>query len=149
MIEGSAPKGTYACLSPRRCLDGIFSMISKKTGDQASMASFIARPSWSVLILVLALLILPAGCAAQQGTPATAGANSRADTRKFKAEVTWIPLEGGFYGLLAEDGSKYLPLNLPAAFQRDGLQVTIEGEPKQVMTIQMWGTPLEIKKIKK
>jgi len=110
---------------------------------------YISRPSWSVLILVLALLVLPAGCAAQQETPETAAANSREDTRQFKAEVIWIPLEGGFYGLLAEDGSKYLPLNLPAEFQRDGLQVTVEGELKQVMTIQMWGTPLEIKKIER
>ncbi len=109
----------------------------------------ICRPSWSVLVLVFALLVLPAGCAAQQGTPTTADANSREDSRQFKAEVTWIPLEGGFYGLLAEDGSKYLPLNLPAEFQRDGLQVTVEGELKQVMTIQMWGTPLEIKKIER
>lgn len=113
------------------------------------MTPCISRPSWPMLALVLALLVLPAGCAAQQGTPETAGAISREDTRQFKAEVIWIPLEGGFYGLLAEDGSKYLPLNLPVEFQKDGLQVKVEGELKQVMTIQMWGTPLEIQKIER
>ncbi|VAX34664.1 hypothetical protein MNBD_NITROSPIRAE03-1102, partial [hydrothermal vent metagenome] len=37
----------------------------------------------------------------------------------FLAEVKWIPLEGGFYGLVAKDGRRFLPLNLPPEFRHD------------------------------
>lgn len=58
--------------------------------------------------------------------------------------VTYIDLEGGFYGIIAEDGTQYLPLNLDEAFEVDGLAVSFEAEPQDVATIQMWGQPVEI-----
>lgn len=66
----------------------------------------------------------------------------------FVAEVTWISLEGGFYGFVTENGSKFLPLNLHEEFRKDGLKVKIRGKiRKDVATIYMWGTPLEILEI--
>ncbi|MEC4686220.1 MAG: hypothetical protein VST71_10870 [Nitrospirota bacterium] len=66
----------------------------------------------------------------------------------FLAEVRWIPLEGGFYGLVAKDGRRFLPVNLPPEFRQDGLDVWVRGKPADVATIQMWGTPFEIYEIK-
>lgn len=60
------------------------------------------------------------------------------------AEVRWIPLEGGFYGLLTQDGRRFVPANLPDGFRKDGLRVTVRGRIKEVATIYMWGKPLEI-----
>ena len=66
----------------------------------------------------------------------------------FAAEVKWISLEGGFYGLVAEDGRKFLPLNLPEEFKKDGLKVRIRGKiKKDIVTVYMWGIPLEILEI--
>ena len=62
--------------------------------------------------------------------------------------VTYVDLEGGFYGIVVGDSTRYNPLNLDAAFQEDGLRVRFRGVLQtDVMTTQMWGTPLEILEI--
>ena len=64
--------------------------------------------------------------------------------------ITYIDLEGGFYGFIAQDGAQYLPLDLPDEYKQDGLLVDITGViDTDVMTIQMWGQPLRILSITK
>lgn len=58
--------------------------------------------------------------------------------------IRYIDLEGGFYGLVADDSTRYNPTNLEDAFKEDGLRVRFRGAREDVMTIQMWGTPLRI-----
>ncbi|WP_298665634.1 hypothetical protein [uncultured Methanofollis sp.] len=59
--------------------------------------------------------------------------------------VTYIDLEGGFYGIVADNGTHYLPLDLDPAFEQDGLKVTFTLEPaRDIMTIQQWGTPVKV-----
>ncbi len=59
--------------------------------------------------------------------------------------VVYVDLEGGFYGIEAAAGEKYLPLNLPAAFHDDGLAVRFRARlAEDVVTIQQWGTPVEL-----
>ena len=59
--------------------------------------------------------------------------------------IVYVDLEGGFYGIEAEDGTKYNPLNLEEAFQEDGLRVRFRGVLRpDVMTTRMWGQNLEI-----
>ncbi|MGI9175697.1 MAG: hypothetical protein ACR2GR_10310 [Rhodothermales bacterium] len=58
--------------------------------------------------------------------------------------IRYVDLEGGFYGLVANDSTRYTPTNLDAEFQEDGLEVRFRGELQDVMTMQMWGKPLEI-----
>jgi inhibitor of cysteine peptidase len=69
----------------------------------------------------------------------------------------WIPagtvirvdLEGGFYGILGDDGKKYDPLNLDLKFQKDGLRVAFDSIPaKDAVGTKMWGTPVELVDIK-
>jgi hypothetical protein len=67
------------------------------------------------------------------------------ETVAVSGTVQYIDLEGGFYGIVADDGARYLPLNLPEMFAEDGLAVTAEVVVKEdVATIQQWGTPVEI-----
>ena len=61
--------------------------------------------------------------------------------------IRYLDLEGGFYGLIANDSTRYTPTNLDAAFQEDGLEVRFRGVLQDVMTMQMWGKPLEILEI--
>lgn len=62
--------------------------------------------------------------------------------------VTYISLEGGFYGIVDDGGIEYLPLNLEEKFQKDGLKVDFQALIKNdVDTIQQWGIPVEITSI--
>ena len=59
--------------------------------------------------------------------------------------IQYVNLEGGFYGLIDRDsGTRYAPGALPDSLRIDGLQVRYEVRVRDVMTIQMWGTPVEV-----
>ena len=65
-----------------------------------------------------------------------------------KGTIKYIPLEGGFYGIETDKGEKYLPVNLPQEFKKDGLKVWFKAKQKKTITIYQWGKPVEILKIK-
>lgn len=58
--------------------------------------------------------------------------------------VTYKDLEGGFFGLIAEDGKRYLLQKFPNKYRQHGLVVKVTGTLRtDIMTIQQFGTPLE------
>ncbi|HEU17142.1 MAG TPA: META domain-containing protein, partial [Methanolinea sp.] len=60
-------------------------------------------------------------------------------------EVTYIDLEGGFYGIITASGERYLPLNLPDEYARAGLFVDFTARiAEESATIAMWGTPVHL-----
>ena len=64
--------------------------------------------------------------------------------------ILHIPIEGGFYGLIADDGTKFDPTNLPEEYKQNGLRVKFIINPKKgVASIHMWGRIVEIVKIEK
>lgn len=59
--------------------------------------------------------------------------------------VEWVPLEGGFYGIIADDGTQYDPLNLPKEYAKDGFRIGFTAVEEQNMaSIHMWGTIITI-----
>jgi inhibitor of cysteine peptidase len=59
--------------------------------------------------------------------------------------VTFVDLEGGFYGIIGDDGTRYYPLQLDEQYKVDGLRVAFAFEPvKDIATIQMWGEPVNL-----
>ena len=63
--------------------------------------------------------------------------------------VKYIGLEGGFYGIIGDDGGRYQPLNLPEEYRVDGLRIWFKAKIREdVATIYMWGTPIEILEVK-
>ena len=66
-----------------------------------------------------------------------------------RGTVRYIGLEGGFYGIVADDSSQYFPLNLPAQFKQDSLRVEFKGVIKDTPTIYMWGRTIELSFIRK
>jgi hypothetical protein len=57
-------------------------------------------------------------------------------------------LEGGFWGIIADDGRRFDPMGLDAAFQKEGLRVRIEAMPEtDMMSTRMWGTMVTLTKI--
>lgn len=67
---------------------------------------------------------------------------------KFKGTIKLIELEGGFYGIVTDDGQKILPMNLNPEYLQDGAEIEFSGHYKNVMTIQQWGKPFTITEIK-
>jgi len=88
------------------------------------------------LLLLILFIFLFAGCGQAQSIITGVG------------EVRYMEFEGGFYGIVSDQGDKYLPLNLEEEYKKDGLRVSFEIVPADVMTLQMWGNPVEIKDIK-
>jgi hypothetical protein len=86
------------------------------------------------------------------GTPAAwAGDKEKgADILSGTGIINHINLEGGFYGLIADDGQKYLPKELTREFKVDGLRVRFQVKILTgVATIYMWGTPVEVLSIER
>jgi hypothetical protein len=100
-------------------------------------------------LLAFVSLLLAAGCspkpAAETVTPTPSPASTDKDLVSGVGTIAYQDLEGGFYGLVADDGTRYDPLNLDEAFQQDSLRVRFRVRPRpDVMTIRMWGQPVEV-----
>jgi len=62
--------------------------------------------------------------------------------------VRFQELEGGFWGIIADDGRKFDPMGLDAKFQKDGLRVRFEATPEtDMMSTRMWGSMVRITRI--
>ena len=89
-----------------------------------------------ILISVSGLLFLP-GCLDEEVVKGT-------------GRIQYVDLEGGFYGIISDDGAHYDPVNLPEDFMEDGLRVrcTLKILDNQ-SSIHMWGTVVYILEIER
>jgi hypothetical protein len=59
--------------------------------------------------------------------------------------VVYQDLEGGFWAIVGDDGTKYQPVNgLPPSVQREGCRVEADVEPSATVSFLMWGKPVTI-----
>lgn len=102
-----------------------------------------------VLLVVLAAGLFAAGCGSSGEVPEEEEELPEPEqVISALGTVRYVDLEGGFYGIIADDSTRYNPTNLDSTYQEDGLRVRFRGqEVDSLMTIQMWGTPLEILEI--
>ena len=110
---------------------------------------------------MLGLFLALGGCASnerpaiapEEGSPASSDTTATPvtddGTIKGTGTIRYVDLEGGFYGLVAEDGAKYDPTPLPDSLQVDGLSVRFRVKEKDVMTTRMWGTPVEVVEVER
>lgn len=79
---------------------------------------------------------------------AGASAGGRQEVMKgtsIMGTVRHIDLEGGFHGIVTDDGARLDPVNLPPEFQKDGVRVRVQVEPlKDRVSLRMWGTLVRI-----
>ena len=61
--------------------------------------------------------------------------------------VRYLPFEGGFYGIVGDNGSHYDPMNLPLAFRIDGLKVRFSGIAQNLLSTHMWGRIIKLTSI--
>ncbi|MBI3945197.1 MAG: hypothetical protein HY321_04710 [Armatimonadetes bacterium] len=97
-------------------------------------------------VVMAAVLLTGCGPREEPRTPPPGGGSS--ETVQATGTVQFVALEGGFYGIVAEDGTRYDPINLPPQFQRDGQRIRFEGKVRSDLAgIHMWGTLIEITQI--
>ncbi len=64
--------------------------------------------------------------------------------------IQYIPVEGGFYGIVSSNGRRYDPVNLDPEFRQDALKVRFSGRVlKDRASFHMWGAVFEIQSISK
>ena len=56
-----------------------------------------------------------------------------------KGTVRYLDFEGGFYGIVGDDGKNYDPINMPQEFKVDGLRVRFTANITDYMSFHMWG----------
>jgi hypothetical protein len=96
------------------------------------------------LILLLTLTIIIAGYLNIDKTRANG------DVVSNRGKVKFIPLEGGFYGIVDEGGKHYQPVNLKQGFKVNGLPIYFKAKIlPQPIGIYMWGVPIELYEIEK
>ena len=98
-------------------------------------------------------------CAAQSnlhtshkaGLPAMNESNNNAPNQiSSTGTVRFQEIEGGFWGIVADDGQKFDPMNLDPKFQKDGLRVSFKAIPEtDMMSTHMWGTLIKLTHIEK
>ena len=59
--------------------------------------------------------------------------------------ITYLSLEGGFFGIVGDDGEHYDTVNLDEEFRVDGLRVQFKARiSENQVSGHMWGTIVEI-----
>lgn len=96
---------------------------------------------------MVVLLCLSASAVSCQGTelkrPDDVG--SPGDILLITGTIRHSLLEGGFYGIIGDDGKKYDPVNLDSQFAIDGLRVKVRARVMSgTATVHMWGKIIEI-----
>jgi len=63
----------------------------------------------------------------------------------FQGEVVFVEIEGGFYGIVDQNGQKYLPSNLPDILKQNGLKVRGTAQLKSgKLGFKQWGKMIDI-----
>jgi len=64
-------------------------------------------------------------------------------------KIIFLYFEGGFFGIIADDGGHYDPINLPNEFKVKGLLIEFKAKIlHDVMNFHMWGEIVELLYIK-
>lgn len=123
------------------------------------MTFFIGKNSMQKkLLLPVICLLLSTACSQAETNPTSnvtspipGEAKMTAKESKTWHEVTvkFLDFEGGFYGLVASNGEKYLPMNLAKEYKLPGTVLKVQGHIiKDMITTQQWGQVFKITDIK-
>lgn len=95
-------------------------------------------------VLLIAALALCA-CLDTADGQGDAAHSKASDEIEFDGKVVHVALEGGFWGIVDEQGRRYDPAGLPTEFQRDGLRIKVRARRvTDRLSSRMWGTAIEL-----
>ncbi len=93
-----------------------------------------------VLVFLFLTFISNTTIAAQPTPPPT--------TFHLTGQVAYSAIEGGFYGILGDDGVKYQPTNLPRKFKKENISLKFDAKIKDSMVSAFqWGTIVELSNV--
>jgi len=98
--------------------------------------------------LLAFFLLTSTGCGGLGGTSLAKPKPLSVGEMTGTGSIVFVDVEGGFYGIKTDQKEKLLPLNLPERFKDIGLPVIYRAKKADAMTIQMWGTPVELLELK-
>lgn len=100
------------------------------------------------IVFIASLMLLVSYPACHRYTMNETEIKNNEETFMVTGTVVHVKLEGGFFGIIADNGKRYVPLNLPANYQEDGLEVKFEARFRpDLLGFHMWGTYIEITEI--
>jgi hypothetical protein len=70
--------------------------------------------------------------------------NSNQEIVYDTGEIIYLSFEGGFFGIVTDEGIHYDPINLPSEFEIDGLRIRFIGEKLDLYSFHMWGIIIRI-----
>lgn len=90
------------------------------------------------LLIFLALSLTALACSSTQR-------NGDGELVEGTGTVQYVELEGGFYGIVGDDGKNYDPRDLDDSFKEDGLRIHFRARTvDDAVSIRMWGTIVSI-----
>ncbi|MEN3202978.1 MAG: hypothetical protein ABDK87_04525 [Atribacterota bacterium] len=100
----------------------------------------MVRKVKTYILFALAVVLLFAFFGCQEECPLCGGIQEA-------GTVVYVPLEGGFFGIVGDNGVHYEPVNLPEEFQVNGLRVVFVAEPIDGVSAYMWGELIRLNRI--
>lgn len=92
-----------------------------------------------IIVIILSIGIL-LGCSKQNPV----------NYENAKGQVTYINLEGGFYGIKTDDSKNLEPINLPDEYKIDGIRISFNYKQRtDLASYRMWGIIVELSDIKR
>ena len=104
----------------------------------------VLKMRWKILALALVIVFTVSAIVVVNEI------KSKEDIVLGTGTVTFLAFEGGFYGIVGDDGEHYDPLNMAQEFKSDGLRVYFEARIlRDTVSFHMWGKIVSILKIHK
>lgn len=101
----------------------------------------------TISVLGLCVACTNAADSANTKTHLYSDTNSKPITQHIVGRVVYLNLEGGFYGFIADNGEKFLPLNLEEEHRVDGKRLKLAVIPqKETMTFMQFGQAVKVVK---
>jgi len=111
----------------------------------------LVKTCGTVLVGLLLLAVLE-GCRSTPANP-SGQAPSRSEgehAQVVTGTVRHIDLEGGFYGIVTDEGAKLDPVNLPEEYRKDGVRIEARVvEIRGRVSTHMWGKLVRIIEFKR
>jgi hypothetical protein len=128
-----------------------------KHGPRFARSNRTAATAVAATVLAFAPLLLLAGGGCSGGgnvgtnpPPGNGAPQFTRNVSSVEGTVQYIPIEGGFYGIVTDGGEKFLPLAMDASLKQNGLRVRFSGKAADgYVTFYQWGTLVEISSIEK
>ena len=65
--------------------------------------------------------------------------------KRINGKVAYQDFSGGFYGIIADNGTEYRPVNMPEQLKKNGASVSlVVTKAKEEVSMFMWGEAVRI-----